>query len=126
MYIRVQDKIGNYSKRIKIDTKSPEIEVTYSTKELTNGKVTVMLVADENIEVIEGWDYVTNLSKNMLMKTFDKNIEPTSIEVQDMAGNKTTVEIEIDNIKTKIDAPEVTYNPSKEAGYTSKSCISWR
>ena len=82
-----------------IDKIQPSVEVTYSTKEITEEKVKVAIVANEEVQNIVDWELSTN--KKILTKEYSTNTKET-ITVKDIAGNETQVNIEINNIKKKI------------------------
>lgn len=86
-----------------IDKTLPKVSVEYSNKNATNKNVTVTLTANEKIKNTSGW----NLSKDSkkLTKTFTTNTNH-NINVYDLAGNKTTVNIKINNIDKT--APQIT------------------
>ena len=84
------------------DVSAPEVETYYSTKKLTNKDVTVTLVADEDIQAVAGYDKVTDREYR---KVYTANANE-SVDVYDIAGNKTVVTVDISNIDRT--APEVT------------------
>ena len=92
-----------------IDKKAPEIEVKYSNKDLTNEDVKVEIVANEKIRQPELW----SISEDELIvsKNYTKNKEEV-IEVSDMAGNITRVNIKLENIDK--DAPQFEINYSTQ------------
>ena len=83
------------------DVSAPEVETYYSTKKLTNKDVTVTLVADEDIQAVAGYDKVTDREYR---KVYTANANE-SVDVYDIAGNKTKVEVSVTNIDKE--APEV-------------------
>ena len=76
------------------DTTAPEVKVSYSTVDKTEGPVTVTITADEPIQDIPGW---TRVSENVLKKDYTANTNE-SIDVLDLAGNVTTVSVTVSNI----------------------------
>lgn len=94
-----------------IDTKAPTCEVSYSTTERTRGSVRATIWSDEYIQL-------TNKSDRILMEVIEKddngkekygiiqyyadNIKE-DIVVEDMAGNRSTVTIDINNIDKTLD-----------------------
>ena len=102
IWVIAKDKLGNIgiqkSEAIIIDKTSPEVEINYSTKELTNQNVIVTITANEEIQEIEGWTLSKN--KQELTKEYSQNkTEIESLTIKDTAGNETPVEIEaINNI----------------------------
>ena len=101
--LTVKDLIGN-EKNINIlianiDKIAPNINVNYSTEELTNENVLVTITANEKIQNIEGW--TKSADEKILTKEYSGNIEENII-VKDLVGNETLENIEIVNIdKTK-------------------------
>lgn len=95
-----------------VDTTSPELEVKYSIKEKTNQDVTVTIISNEQLQNIDGW----NLSSDRLSltKVYTYNISE-EIYVKDIAGNITTVYINIENIdktapKVKVEYSNIEYS----------------
>lgn len=81
----------------------------YSTVDPTNKDVTVILNADEYIEVAEGDDSWGRNSDTQLQKTFSDNTEYT-VNVVDKAGNMTEVAIKIENIDKVAPKVETAYS----------------
>ena len=97
--LTVKDLIGN-EKNINIlianiDKIAPNINVNYSTEELTNENVLVTITANEKIQNIEGW--TKSADEKILTKEYSENKEE-NIVVKDLAGNETIVNIKISNI----------------------------
>ena len=97
--LTVKDLIGN-EKNINIlianiDKIAPNINVNYSTEELTNENVLVTITANEKIQNIEGW--IKSADEKILTKEYSENKEE-NIVVKDLAGNETIVNIKISNI----------------------------
>ena len=90
-----------------IDKTAPEVKVTYSTKEITYDAVEVTLTANENVQAIEGF---TKVDDRTYKKTFAKNTD-INVDVFDIAGNKTVVNISITNITEKPTVPEEPETP---------------
>jgi len=112
--IEVKDKVGNVTKKkvkiTNIDKVAPTLKVTYSTKELTSNSVKATITSNEQIRQIKGW----SISKDgkILSKTYIKNTNE-NIQVYDIAGNETKVNIKIENIdKTAIDV-EIEYSKTE-------------
>ncbi len=89
-----------------VDTISPNVTVSYdpNNNELTTSDVTVTLSADEMLDGIDGW--VLASDQMSLTQTFTENTTMI-VEVKDLAGNTTNVEIVIDYIDYN-----VSYKPS--------------
>ena len=94
------------------DVSAPEVETYYSTKKLTNKDVTVTLVADEDIQAVAGYDKVTDREYR---KVYTANANE-SVDVYDIAGNKTVVTVEVTNIDKTAPEVKVTYS-TKEITY---------
>ena len=88
-----------------IDKNVPEIEITYSEKELTNKNVIVTITANEEIQEVTGWNLSTD--KKVLTKEYSANTSvEENLKIKDIAGNEATVKIDaITNIDKK--PPEV-------------------
>ena len=88
-----------------IDKKVPEIEITYSEKELTNKNVIVTITANEEIQEVTGWNLSSD--KKVLTKEYSANTSvEENLKIKDIAGNEATVKIDaITNIDKK--PPEV-------------------
>lgn len=81
--------------KIFVDRQAPQISVLYSTKEWTAEPIVVTLEIDEVVKPIVGWQYVQE--ENKMYKTYTENIQER-LEVEDLSGNITTIEIKIENI----------------------------
>lgn len=90
-----------------IDKITPNTDAEYSTKELTNGNVTVTISADEEIQEVEGW--TISLDRKTLVREYEKNTQE-SVVLYDLAGNSTTEEILISNIDKDAPELEITYS----------------
>lgn len=95
------------------DQTAPEIEISYSTTELTNGDVTVTVMSNEALDagaVPEGW--TLSADGMTLTRTYEANAED-SITVKDLAGNEAKAAIAIANIDKKpliLGTPEYVEN----------------
>lgn len=99
--LTVYDMAGN-SKTIiikvnNIDKQAPKAIVSYSNKEITNQNVEVSIVANEQIQEVEGW--ILSEDETTLTKIYSEN-EEEIIKVYDLAGNTTSKKVEINNIVT--------------------------
>ena len=86
-----------------LDRTAPKLSVTYSTTAATNGDVVVTIKANEKIQSVSGW--ILSSDKLTLTKTYSANTT-TSMSIYDLAGNKSTVNINITNIDKT--APKLT------------------
>lgn len=105
----VTDKAGNVTeKTIVIDTTAPEVDVEYTPNndELTSDKVVVVIIANEEVQEVEGWELSED--KLTLTKEFAENTTET-VEVKDANGNITEVNVVINNIDySLVYAPKLT------------------
>ena len=96
--ITLVDIDGNEATRTFIyDITSPTAVVTYSNDNgnaMTNQDVTVTLTASEDIKDIEGW---TKVDSKTFTKVYSENGKH-SVEIEDKAGNKATVNYEVKRI----------------------------
>ena len=99
IWVMAEDNLGNrataVSEEINLDTKAPELEITYNPSEKTTQNVIVTIKANEEIQEIEGW--TISADKRILTKEYDENMEETII-VKDMLGNETIAQISVQNI----------------------------
>ena len=114
--VTIYDLVGN-KREIditvnNIDKVAPAVGVTYSTKELTNGKVEVTITADEKVQPIEGWTISSDNQK--LVKEYENNIENEKIIIYDLVGNSTYSEITITNIDKESPELEIMYSTIEE------------
>ena len=89
---------------IKIDRTAPKIKIKYSTKELTDENVEVIIEVNEEIQEVNGWSI--NENKKVIKKEYSENINE-EIEIKDLSGNITKAIIEIDNIDKYIPTIEI-------------------
>ena len=122
--VTVYDMAGNKTvvtvEVTNIDKTAPEVKVTYSTKEITYDAVEVTLTANENVQAIEGF---TKVDDRTYKKTFAKNTD-INVDVFDIAGNKTVVNISITNITEKPAVAPKTGDNSMAAMYVIIAGIS--
>ncbi len=122
--VELQDLVGNKVKvNIKInniDTTVPQVEVKYSTTEVTKKKVTVTIVANEKLQELEGWKISED--KLTLTKDYYKN-EEEEITILDLVGNKRTIPIKITNIDMVELQAEVKYSTTELTRETVKVTI---
>ena len=99
LWVSAEDKLGNKtikrSECFNFDNTVPNIEVKYSTKEMTKENVIVTLRANEQIQEVEGW--TLSQDKKILTKEYRENAQEI-ITIKDLAGNEEQVNIEIKNI----------------------------
>lgn len=113
--IEVQSQLGqkqNVTVDIKnIDKIAPNATVTYSTTDKTTKPVTVTITANEKIQEVTGWE--RNTEQNTLTKTYTENTKE-NIVISDLAGNQTSVTIDVNQIEKEIQSP---YYDITEDGY---------
>ena len=87
-----------FTANIIVDTTPPELEIEYSTTEPTEENVIVTIIANEEIQIPDGW--IEGEDKNIIYKEYDANTEETVV-IKDLAGNETEANIKIENIINK-------------------------
>lgn len=104
--VTITDMAGNTSKVnvsvSNIDKVGPNASVDYDIKVSTNQKITATITADEKMQKIEGWSLAEDglsMSKQYEENVFEK------VDVYDLVGNKSTINVAITNIDTE--APKV-------------------
>ena len=109
--ITVYDLVGNSTKvNIEInniDKTSLSVQVSYSTKTLTNSSVTVTLTANKEILEVEGW--TLSQDKKQLTKTYNAN-KTEEVAVRDKYGNEVKVMVEVNNIDKTTPDIQVNYS----------------
>ena len=104
--ITVYDLAGNKAyaniKVNNIDIDAPEVVVQYSTTVLTNKNLTVTIVANKELQPLEGW--TLSADKLTLTKEYNQNVEEV-VTIYDLAGHERKIPIKIANIDKT--APEV-------------------
>lgn len=113
--VKIQDSVGN-EREIKIsvqniDKLAPTVKVEYSTLKQTNKSLTVSISADEELQSLEGWSLEDD--GKTLTKIYTKNITE-NIDVYDLAGNKVTAGIAINNIDKTLPSIEVKYSTTQK------------
>lgn len=90
-----------------IDSDAPSAGVSYSTKEPTNGNVTVTITASEELQQpnASGWTLAEN--KKSMSKEYTSN-QTETVTIKDLAGNSYDVKVEVNNI----DKTPITATPS--------------
>lgn len=81
---------------IIIDTEPPTFEVSYSSKKWTNQDVIIKVKASEEIENIEGFEYVDGIYQRVV-----ENNEESEIKVKDLFGNEGILKYSVLNIDKK-------------------------
>ena len=100
--VTITDLAGNEITAIvnvnNIDKIPPELEIKYSTTEPTEENVIVTIIANEEIQIPDGW--IEGEDKNIIYKEYDANTEEIVV-IKDLAGNETEANIKIENIIKK-------------------------
>ena len=104
--LELEDIYGNKTTALisikNIDKEKPILDISYSTKDLTNEKVKVEIKSNEELTKPEGWEI--SADGKTISKYYFEN-ETTTLKVQDLAGNETEIEIKIENIDK--DEPQI-------------------
>ena len=87
-----------FTANIIVDTTPPELEIKYSTTEPTEENVIVTIIANEEIQIPDGW--IEGEDKNIIYKEYDANTEEIVV-IKDLVGNETEANIKIENIIKK-------------------------
>jgi len=106
----VKDLAGNITtvniNIVNIDKVFPKVKWEYSITSYTNKDVEVKIIADKELQEIEGWTLSSN--KLELVKKYKEN-KVEEIKVKDLVGNEVPIEIKIENIdKVKPENAKVT------------------
>ena len=113
--VTVKDIAGNETKISvnigNIDREKPKVEVSYSTKEETQGPVTVTIKANEEIEEVEGWEL--SKDRKTLTKEYSENTNE-EITVRDLAGNEEKAVVSIGNINIRELKLNIKYSTTKK------------
>jgi len=102
-----------------LDRTAPKLNISYSTTNLTNSDVTVTITSNEKVRNIDGW--TLSPDGKTLTKIFTKN-ESKTIEVYDLAGNKTNTNVivnNIDKILPSVQCTAITNSNSYSSAYAN-------
>lgn len=100
--LTVADLAGNnVTYTFVIDRTAPVLDVVYNPAgtELVDTSVTVVITADEELDMLDGW--TTSEDKLTLTKEFNEN-KTENLIIKDLAGNTTEVEVIVDYIDYNI------------------------
>ena len=92
-----------------IDKTAPTATLSMRTTEPTNKNLIVTLKTSEAIKTPKGW---TKVSDTIYTKKYTRNTTE-EVEIEDLAGNKSTVKIEITNIDKTAPTAEVIYSTTE-------------
>lgn len=84
---------------LEIDRTSPVLQIEYSYYEIKNEEIEVKIIANEEIQEVEGWQLLDD--RKTLIKTYYNNIDEI-IKIKDLSGNISEINIKIDNIEDSI------------------------
>lgn len=91
----VEDEIGHGNveiiKDIAIEIDNTKPQATYSQKEIEDGKIEAKIISNEKIRNLKGW---TKENETNIKKVFTSNVSYIT-EIQDLAGNKQEVEVNV-------------------------------
>ena len=99
---------------LKIDRTSPNLIIDYSNKELTNSDIEVKIIADEEIQEVNGWQLLED--GKTLVKLYNGNINEKLI-VKDLSGNQSEANIIISNIDKENPVAEIIEISNTNTGY---------
>ena len=124
--IVVSDYNGNSITKtisVNIDKTKPDVNVSYSTREITKDAVVVTLRANEQIQEIENWNL--DETKTILTKTIYANTNGNEqITVKDIVGNEETVTYNVSNIDKTAPTLNVSYSTIEATNDNVKVTIS--
>ncbi len=111
LWILAEDSSGNktYSKTnvFVFDNSAPKGTVSYSTTATTNKDVTVTITSNEALKTVSGW--TLSLDKLKLTKVYNSN-KTENVAIADLAGNTSTVAINVSNIDKTAPVLSVSYS----------------
>ena len=87
----------------------PRLNITYSTKKITNQDVVVKIESDEKVQLVPGWTYA-NEKETIIEKTYSENTVEDVI-VKNIVDNQKTVNIKVENIDKVL--PTITISDFK-------------
>lgn len=91
----VKDEMNNTNLELEKDTQiqidNTKPNATYSQEKIENGKIEATITANEQVRKLDGWNLENN---TILKKIFNNNLSYTTT-IQDLAGNKSDMEINI-------------------------------
>lgn len=101
---------------LNIDRTPPKLNIEYSRKEPTAKGIEAKIIANEKIQEVDGWKLQED--GKTLIKIYEENINETII-VKDIAGNKSSANILIDNIDKNSPIAEIIEIKNTNIGYES-------
>lgn len=100
--------------KLDVDRTSPNLNIEYSNKEITNTDVIVKITSNENIQQVEGWTLLED--GKTLIKTYDQNVNE-SIIIKDLSGNESKTDVIINNIDKNSPLVEIIDIQNTNKGY---------
>ena len=101
--VTIRDLVGNETEIIlginNIDKIAPTAMVSCNPSGITNGNVTVTIIASEVLQDVNGW--TKSNDGKVLTRIYTSNTSENVI-IKDIAGNETEVEITINNISKRV------------------------
>ena len=120
--VSVEDLYGNVTVANilinNIDREKPNLEIEYSSKDLTNQNILVTIKANEELKLPSGWSISSDGKE--ISKYYEKNIQE-DVVVEDLAGNQEVANIDISNIDKE--APVVEVNYTTKSGKVEVSIV---
>ena len=112
--VTIKDIAGNSTNinvNIKnIDKVAPLAKVSYDITEITNQNVKATILANEQLQEVEGWTLSSD--KKTLTKTYTSN-NTSQITIYDIAGNSAIVNINVSNIDNSSPIANISYSTTK-------------
>ena len=101
---------------LNIDRTPPKLNIEYSIKEPTAKGIEAKIIANEEIQEVNGWKLQED--GKTLIKIYEENINETII-VKDLAGNESSANIIITNIDKEPPIAEIIEIKNTNTGYES-------
>ena len=99
-----------------LDRTPPKLNISYSTTQITNGNVTVKITSNEKIKSLEGWTLSSDGFSISKIVEYNTN---QNINVYDLAGNKSSINMKIENIDKEKPTIECTSIVNSNTNYPS-------
>lgn len=110
-YVYIRDEAGNITKSEKIEITKEVFDIIPPTAEvkheIVNGKLKVVIIANEEIQLLDGWNYA-NENKTIIERIFEQDTNE-KVTVKDLANNSCEVNITVKLItKITLDKTQLT------------------
>ena len=113
--VKVSDLAGNVTEAIikieNIDKQKPVLNIEYNTTKATNTDVVVTVSSNEELQTIDGWNLSND--KKLLTKIYAEN-KTENIDITDLAGNVSTMTIDVKNIDKEKPIIEIKYSTKEK------------